>query len=97
MADVAVSRGADRVAVLALDRPRVLNALDTATRLAVAEALEACARDPQVAAVVLTGRGDRAYCAGQDVNESAALGPGDGPGWMASWEAYFAALSSFPK
>jgi enoyl-CoA hydratase/carnithine racemase len=97
VADVAVSRGADRVAVLALDRPRVLNALDTATRLAVAEALEACARDPQVAAVVLTGRGDRAYCAGQDVNESAALGPGDGPGWMASWEAYFAALSSFPK
>lgn len=97
MAGLSVSRGDDRIVVLALDRPTVLNALDTATRLAVVEALGTCVRDPQVAAVVLTGRGDRAYCAGQDVNESAALGRDDGPRWMASWEAYFAALSTFPK
>ncbi len=97
MAGLSVSRGDDRVAVLALDRPNVLNALDTATRLAVVDALDACALDPAVAAVVMTGTGDRAYCAGQDVRESAALAPDDGPRWMASWEAYFAAVSSFPK
>lgn len=97
MTGFSVSRGDDRVAVIALDRPRVLNALDQAARLGVAEALRACAEDPGVGAVVVTGAGDRAYCAGQDVNESAALAPGEGAAWMASWEAYFDALSGFPK
>jgi enoyl-CoA hydratase/carnithine racemase len=83
--------------MLAFDRPNALNALDTATRFGVVAALDDLARDPDIAAVILTGVGERGYCAGQDVKESAALGPDDGPRWMESWKAYFAAVSSFPK
>ena len=85
------------IAVMALNRPAALNALDTATRLAVCSALERLAADREVAAVVLTGTGERAFCAGQDVRESEALGRDDGPRWMESWTAYFTAVSSFPK
>lgn len=86
-----------QIAILALNRPASLNALDTATRLAVCSALQRLAADRQVAAIVLTGAGERAFCAGQDVRESEALGRGDGPKWMESWTAYFTAVSSFPK
>jgi enoyl-CoA hydratase/carnithine racemase len=88
---------ADRVATLTFDRPSALNALDTATRLAVVAALTDFANDPDIAAVVFTGAGERGYCAGQDVKESAALGRGDGLKWMESWKAYFRAVSAFPK
>jgi enoyl-CoA hydratase len=65
-------RGA--VALVRLNRPQVLNALDTATL----EALEACcgqiAADPAVCAVVLTGEG-RAFAAGADIAEMQGHGP----------------------
>ncbi len=86
-----------RIAVLTLNRPSSLNALDTATRLAVSSALQGLSRDPEIAAAVMTGAGERAFCAGQDVRESEALGRDDGAKWMESWTAYFTAVSSFPK
>jgi enoyl-CoA hydratase/carnithine racemase len=92
-----IARAGDGIAVLTFDRPAALNALDTATRFAVVGALGGFARDAKIAAVIFTGAGTRGYCAGQDVKESAALGPEDGPRWMESWKAYFAAVSSFSK
>ncbi len=85
------------IAVLALHRPAALNALDTALRHDVCAALGRLAADPDIGAAVLTGSDERAFCAGQDVRESQALGRDDGPRWMESWNAYFTAVSSFPK
>lgn len=87
----------DRIAIATFNRPAALNALDTATRLAMAETLARLAADSSIAAVVITGAGDRGYCAGQDIRESAVLGSADGARWMESWRAYFAAVASFPK
>jgi enoyl-CoA hydratase/carnithine racemase len=85
------------VAILALNRPASLNALDTPARRAVCAALAELAADPEIGAVIFTGTGERAFCAGQDVRESEALGRDDGAKWMESWTAYFTAVSSFPK
>lgn len=85
------------VRMLTFNRPERLNALDIAMRREVAAQLKAAQKDAAIRAVVLTGAGERAFCAGQDLNESAALKPKDGPAWMASWKAYFTALSSFTK
>ena len=87
----------DGIAIATFNRPAALNALDTATRLAMTEALAGLAADVSVLALVVTGAGERGYCAGQDIRESAALGPADGARWMESWRAYFAAVASFPK
>lgn len=97
MSGIDFERHAHGIAVLRFNRPGALNALDTAARLAVIEALDDCAGDPDIAVLIMTGAGERGYCAGQDVNESAALGPADGARWMQSWKAYFRAVSSFPK
>lgn len=59
---------------ITLDRPRALNALTTAMRAEIAQALEAWARDPQVYAVIVESANDRAFCAGGDVREMVEWG-----------------------
>lgn len=62
------------VRVLTLNRPEVLNAFDTPLYEACGEALRAAAADDDVLCVVLTGAG-RAFSAGQDLAEMAAIDP----------------------
>ena len=65
----------DGVALVVLDRPDVLNALNFALIEALTDALEALDRDPACRAIVLTGAGDRAFAAGADIRELAAQSP----------------------
>lgn len=60
------------VAVVTINRPDALNALDTATKVALRDTLRDLAGDPAVRAVVLAGAG-RAFCVGQDLREHVAL------------------------
>lgn len=55
------------VIVVRIDRPEARNALDPATCDAIADALADAAADDVVRAVVLTGTGDLAFCAGMDL------------------------------
>ena len=56
-------------ALLTLNRPEKLNALDYATNDRLLELLDGIEEDPTVRAVVLTGAGDRAFSAGGDIHE----------------------------
>ena len=66
MSEVPVAyRSADGVAWITLDRPAVLNALDTGLAAALAERVETAAADPDVSMVVVRGAGreiGRASC-----------------------------------
>jgi enoyl-CoA hydratase len=64
------------VATLTLNRPAVRNALNADLLRALAAALAACEADPAVRALIITGAGDKAFAAGADIAELAAL---DGP------------------
>ena len=68
-----LSRDADGVRVLTVDRPDKLNALNRQTLQALDEAFAAAAEDPQVRAVVLTGSGAKAFVAGADIAEMNTL------------------------
>jgi enoyl-CoA hydratase len=61
----------DGVALVTLDRPEVLNALNFDLLDQLAGALETLDRDPACRAVVITGTGDRAFAAGADIGELA--------------------------
>ena len=56
-------------ALLTLNRPEKLNALDYATNDRLLELLDGIEEDPTVRAVVLTGAGDWAFSAGGDIHE----------------------------
>jgi enoyl-CoA hydratase len=64
------------VAVVTLNRPKVLNALNQQTMDELVDALEALDRDDGVRCVVITG-GDRAFAAGADVNEMLGATPAE--------------------
>ncbi|MCU9846644.1 enoyl-CoA hydratase-related protein [Defluviimonas sp. WL0024] len=60
---------ADGVAVVTLDRPAVMNALNTTMRAEITDAVGRA--DGTVRVIVLTGSG-RAFCSGQDLGDRAA-------------------------
>jgi enoyl-CoA hydratase len=67
------------VTVVRLNRPEVRNALDLATCTDLTRALEEAEADETVRAVVLTGTGDRAFCAGMDLRAFQDGGPSSTP------------------
>ena len=63
---------ADGVATLTLNRPEARNALDGELLGALVEAVKRARDDEAVKAVVLTGAGDKVFCAGADLGGFAA-------------------------
>jgi enoyl-CoA hydratase len=61
---------ADRIARVTLDRPDRLNAISTGTMADLVSAFDSFSRDDGVWAVMITGRGDRAFSAGIDLKEA---------------------------
>jgi 2-(1,2-epoxy-1,2-dihydrophenyl)acetyl-CoA isomerase len=72
MADGVLYEVADGLATVTLNRPDAMNALDTATKNALRDALRQAASDEAVRAVLLTGNG-RAFCVGQDLKEHVGI------------------------
>jgi len=60
------------VARITLNRPQAYNAYSTQALVELAHAFRRAAFDDQVAVIVYTGAGDRAFCTGGDVKEYAA-------------------------
>jgi 2-(1,2-epoxy-1,2-dihydrophenyl)acetyl-CoA isomerase len=60
------------VARITIDRPAQFNALDLTAMEEMLDVANRCATDPAVRCVLLTGAGDRAFCAGGDVAGFAA-------------------------
>jgi len=61
------------VALLTIHRPEKLNALSAAVIGELRDAFEHVQNDPAIRAVIVTGAGERAFVAGADINELAAL------------------------
>jgi len=86
-------------ALLTMDRPARLNALDPALIAALQTALDAIERDPAAQAVILTGAGDRAFSAGADIHAFAqVIEAGDAmQGFVRPGQALTARIEAFPK
>lgn len=85
------------VGILTLNRPDKLNAWNTPMRTRLVEALEALEADPAVRAIILTGAGDRAFGAGQDLNETKTFDPDRAELWMGEWERLYDRIRALSK
>ncbi len=65
----------DGVAIVTVNRPDKLNALDNATIGELQHCFEALGADDKVKAVILTGAGEKAFVAGADIGELASQSP----------------------
>jgi enoyl-CoA hydratase/carnithine racemase len=87
-------RTAEGVAWITLNRPAVLNALNTELAAALAEHAEHAALDPDVMAVVVTGAG-RAFCSGMD--RTAMASGSIGEAFYRHWVRALNRLEDMPK
>ncbi|MGB8388643.1 MAG: crotonase/enoyl-CoA hydratase family protein [Mycobacterium sp.] len=55
------------VMIITINRPEARNAVNAAVSIGVGDALEEARHDPDVRAVVITGAGDKSFCAGADL------------------------------
>jgi enoyl-CoA hydratase len=66
------------VAVITINRPKVLNALNTSTLDELRQALLALGQDAEIRVVIVTGAGEKSFVAGADINELAVQTPSSG-------------------
>jgi len=63
----------DRIAVLTLNRPQAMNAIDRAMTRALREAIADVEADDAIDVLLLAGAGERAFCAGVDLKERTVM------------------------
>lgn len=63
-----------QVALITLNRPEVMNSLNFPLLLSLKERMQSLHSDTDVRVVIITGAGDKAFCAGADLKERAAFG-----------------------
>ena len=88
---------AGAVAVWTLDRPARRNAFDGPTLEALARAIDDLQRDEALRAAVLTGSGERAFCAGADLVERRAMSVAEVSDRLERYDAVFGALDACRK
>lgn len=85
-----------RVALITINRPDKLNALNIKTRQETAEALDELRTDDEIRVVVITGAGEKAFVAGADINEFAGRSAIQQRTVMKA-KSIFTAAEDFPK
>ncbi|WP_410657150.1 enoyl-CoA hydratase [Amycolatopsis sp. lyj-112] len=85
---ITVERPADRVALITLNRPKALNALNLQAMRDITGAAGELGQDPGVGAIVLTGSA-KAFAAGADIKEMQPQSFSDvyAADWFAGWDA----------
>jgi enoyl-CoA hydratase len=87
----------DVYAVVTLNRPKVMNALNRALFSELDDAFTSLATDSDVRAIILTGAGEKAFAAGADINEMAALSAIDGQQMARRGQAVFRKIETCGK
>jgi enoyl-CoA hydratase len=87
----------DGLAVVTIDRPKVLNALNAQTVEEIHAAFSALRDDDSVRAVILTGGGEKAFVAGADINELAKKNAITGKETSERGQQTLSMIERFPK
>jgi enoyl-CoA hydratase/carnithine racemase len=82
---------------ITLNRPDKMNAWNRQMRDQLNGALDAAIADTAIRAIVLTGAGDRAFGAGQDLSETQSFDADNVDAWMAEWHALYDRFRQSPK
>jgi len=90
-------RTEERTGIITINRPESLNAWTMAMQRRIADIVTAMGDDDGVDAVVITGAGERAFCAGQDLKESSAFTEADTGPWLDGFLQCYSAILGCPK
>ncbi len=85
------------VAIVTLNRPEVLNAVNVESRETLITLLTELNAEAATLAVVITGAGDRAFCSGQDLEETSRYGVADIDTWLTRQHTMYGAVRNLDK
>jgi enoyl-CoA hydratase/carnithine racemase len=94
---IEVERFNDGVGLIRLNRPHKLNAWNGAMREEIMAALLSFDAEPAVRAIVMTGAGERAFSAGQDLEEAHGFDISGAEAWIHTWERFYDVLRRVSK
>ena len=88
----------ERIATVYINRPKKLNALNKATLEELHDAFKALLNKNEVAVIILTGSGEKAFVAGADISEFSEYSVAEGEELAAKGhELVFDYIANFPK
>jgi enoyl-CoA hydratase/carnithine racemase len=87
----------EAVAQVTLNRPASLNAINRELRDRFIVAMQTLNGNDAVRAIVITGAGERAFCSGQDLSETAEYRGEDIEGWLAANHALYRSVRALDK
>ena len=85
------------VAIVTLNRPKVLNALNNQTLAELSACMATLKADESVRAIILTGAGEKSFVAGADINELATQSPVEGQAHARRGQLIFDAIEQLGK
>lgn len=85
------------VAIITLNRPETLNAWHRPMREELMDAIAGLEADVSVGAIVMTGAGELAFSAGQDLSETKEFDPDRAEEWIREWEHLYDLIRSLSK
>jgi len=87
----------DNIGLITLNRPEKLNAWHKPMRDELVDALKNFENNQEIRAILLTGAGDRAFCAGQDLEEAKTFDPDRAEEWIEEWRVVYGLLLGLSK
>ncbi len=87
----------DKILTITLNRPEKLNAWHQGMRDEIVSTLNDANNDAEISGIVMTGAGDRAFSAGQDLEEAKDFDAERSITWIEEWERYYDTLRSLEK
>ena len=91
-----VEEGPTDVLLAIIDRPEVANAFDTRTALELCELFEDVGAQPRCRCIVITGAGNKVFCAGADLKERSSLSEAQWRSQHEVFERMFRAVRDCP-
>lgn len=85
------------IAVVTLNRPKALNALNSALMGEIAAVFDELYKKAGVKIIILTGAGEKSFVAGADIKEMRLLNIEEGKNWAQTSEQTFLAIEQGPK
>lgn len=97
MSEHVIAERRGRVGTITLNRPERLNAWDQPMRARLVALLDEFDKDDGIGAIILTGAGNRAFCAGQDLNEAKSFDADRAALWIEEWRMLYGRIRSLSK
>ena len=86
-----------KIATILLNRPEAMNAVNADLRSRLTSILHELDDDSEVAAIVISGCGERAFCGGQDLEESCTIDTNNLADWLNRQHAMYQAVRDVTK